>query len=425
MKRWSIILLILAVGIAGVFWLGRPEPAFNPTSGQPLSAAALARIRVSGGGNYALAIGPDGSLWSWGQNSSALGQGNVSAPLLKPMRVGTDRDWAEIYAGYSHSLAIKRDGSLWAWGSNPAGVLGDGTNLSQSSPVQVGTDKDWQAAGPGLHHSAGLKKDGSLWTWGANNFGQLGDPKLAGTNELRTPTRLDTETNWQALAVCSLHNVALKKDGTLWTWGDSGRTPAVAMNSPSNHFEPTQMGSETNWVAVAAGYYHAWALKRDGTLWVWGRNSHLLGNFPAGNYHLLRQLGTNTDWAVIEPGAYHGLARRKDGSLWQFGGIIEASELVMDTTGNQRFPGGREHRQISGEWVAVASGANFSLAVARDGALWHWGEIPGAQTRENLLVNLWRKLKSLFGKRATGPQPVFRERPEIIFRWDESGQAVE
>jgi hypothetical protein len=57
--------------------------------------------------------------------------------------------------------------------------------------------------------------------------------------------------------------------------------------------------------------------------------------------------------------------------------------------------------------------------------LWHWGEIPGAQTRENLLLNLWRKLTSFFGKPTTGPQPVFRERPEIIFRWDESGQAEE
>ena len=31
-----------------------------------------------------------------------------------------------------------------------------------------------QSVGAGLNHSLALKSDGTLWTWGSNNFGQLG-----------------------------------------------------------------------------------------------------------------------------------------------------------------------------------------------------------------------------------------------------------
>lgn len=425
MKRRLLILVLLLAGIgAGLWWRGAGR-AEVPGSGTPLSASALARIRVSGGGGHALVIGPDGTLWSWGDNSSALGQGNLSAPLLEPTRVGTDRDWAEIYAGYSHSFAIKQDGSLWAWGSNPAGVLGDGTNQPQSSPQQVGTDKDWKEAGPGLHHSLGLKKDGTIWAWGANQFGQLGRPELASTHEARRPVRVGTGTNWQAIAVGALHNLALKDDGTLWTWGDSGLTPVVTMHNPSNHVAPVQIGAETNWTAISAGYYHSCALRRDGTLWTWGRNSGLLGNFPAGNFTTLRRLGTNTDWAKIEAAAYHGLARREDGSLWLHGGTLDPEDYVQDAAGNWTFPTAGRVRPVRGAWHAAAGGADFSLSVARDGALWHWGKIPGAHAQKNWLTDLWQKARAYFGKARSGPSPVFRQQPEAIFRWDEPGRAAE
>ena len=47
--------------------------------------------------------------------------------------------------------------------------------------------------------------------------------------------------------------MTLKEDGSLWVDG-------------------AQVGSDTNWAVVAAGGKHFVAIRKDGTIWTWGRN---------------------------------------------------------------------------------------------------------------------------------------------------------
>ncbi len=82
----------------------------------------------------------------------------------------------------THTVAIKPNGSLWAWGNNTYNQLRNGTTTNEIFPIQIGTSTNWQkiaSEGETLHNVA-VKTDGTLWAWGYNNFGQLGD----GTNPL-------------------------------------------------------------------------------------------------------------------------------------------------------------------------------------------------------------------------------------------------
>ncbi len=73
-----------------------------------------------------------------------------------------------------------------------------------------------------------------------------------------------------------VHSMALKKDGTVWTWGrnDGGQ---LGNNNTSNKSLPVQVkggasGSEylTDVVQVTAGNWHSMALKANGTVYAWG-----------------------------------------------------------------------------------------------------------------------------------------------------------
>jgi len=74
------------------------------------------------------------------------------------------------------------------------------------------------AAGNG--HSLAIKKDGSLWAWGNNIDGQMGDgTSSAGSNS--NPKRIGSDIDWALVAAGGSHSLAIKDDGSLWVWGNN------------------------------------------------------------------------------------------------------------------------------------------------------------------------------------------------------------
>jgi alpha-tubulin suppressor-like RCC1 family protein len=72
-----------------------------------------------------------------------------------------------------------------------------------------------------------------------------------------------------------------KKNGTLWVWGrnDKGELGQNQGGPGNNRSSPTQVGTDTTWGSVddedgkmLSGYYVQMAIKTDGTLWGWGQN---------------------------------------------------------------------------------------------------------------------------------------------------------
>jgi alpha-tubulin suppressor-like RCC1 family protein len=120
---------------------------------------------------HTLALGTDGVLWGWGDNSfGQLGDG-TQLQLLTRVQILTGV--TAIATHESHNLALKADGTLWAWGKNTDGQVGNGTQVNQLTPVQIGTGYALIACGS--DHSLAVKTDGTVWAWGLDNFGQLGD----------------------------------------------------------------------------------------------------------------------------------------------------------------------------------------------------------------------------------------------------------
>ncbi|MCX8673659.1 RCC1 domain-containing protein, partial [Bifidobacterium sp. B4079] len=142
--------------------------------------------QTSLGSGHSAAIGSDGNLYTWGGNTyGQLGDGttfNQNTPTLvgKPQGAAYGFFWKQTSLGNAYSVAIGSDGSLYTWGGNTYGQLGDGTTADQHTPTQVGKPQGaadgftWKQTSLGENHSAALGSDGSLYTWGYNGEGQLG-----------------------------------------------------------------------------------------------------------------------------------------------------------------------------------------------------------------------------------------------------------
>jgi alpha-tubulin suppressor-like RCC1 family protein len=318
---------------------------------------------------HSLGIKTDGTLWSWGNNSHGqLGDGTTTA-RLSPVQVGAASNWRAVEAGgvYGvayHSLGLRVDGTIWAWGSNESGQLGDGTTTDRWEPVQVGTGSNWVAIAAGAQHSLALKSDGTLWSWGNNVSGQLGDGTT--TNRL-TPVQVGTDTDWaaiesgQSVAFVSgaSFSVALKFDGTLWTWGGNA-VGQLGQGDATDRSTPTQVGVASNWTSISAGDQFAHAIKSDGTLWGWGRNdSGSLGDGTSTVRNSPVQIGTSSNWLLVRGGGIHTLALQTDGSLWTWGYNVQG-QLGDGTTSTHFAPA---QVGFDTDWIELAAGGVHSLGL--------------------------------------------------------------
>ena len=242
-----------------------------------------------------------GTVDGWGNDfpNSPTELSGLSGAVADPATAGI-RGWI-----------LKSDGTVLAMGPNYYGQLGDGTTTTTpvETPVQVSGLSDVVAIAVGDIHSIALKSDGTVWTWGGNLFGELG---VVGGKTARYPCRLwggwPRVSYWVvAIAAGSEHSLALRSDGTVWAWGYNADNQ-LGVTGPDS-FTPVQVTPLPGIVAITAGDLHSVALSSDGTVWAWGWNGEgELGMGQPGNgtvrtpTPLQRRNMSWMAWVALSPG---------------------------------------------------------------------------------------------------------------------------
>ena len=202
------------------------------------------------------------------------------------------------------------DGEIIVW------ATGNGSNINRNAPVQVGSDNKWVSVTAGGNYTIALKSDGTLWTWGNNYYGQLGDGTITDRN---IPVQVGSDDKWISIAAGYGHTLALKSDRALWTWGYNGYGE-LGDGATTSQSIPARIGSENEWVMIAGGEHHTMALRSDGTLWAWGYNYYgQLGDGTNIDKNIPVQIGSDNKWVSVAAGYRHTLALKSDGTLWAWG----------------------------------------------------------------------------------------------------------
>jgi hypothetical protein len=164
--------------------------------------------------------------------------------------------------------------------------------------------------------------------WGRNDEGQC-----------IVPASL---TNAVAIAAGSVHNLAVRADGTVAVWG-TDMNPAGHPNGNRNI--PPGLNSV---IAVAAGDTHSLALRANGTVVAWGGNDYGQTNVPPGLSNVV----------AVAASLRTSLALRAGGTVAAWG---------FDAGGQNDMPADLTNA------VAVASADVFSMALRAGGTVVAWG----------------------------------------------------
>jgi Alpha-tubulin suppressor and related RCC1 domain-containing proteins len=286
---------------------------------------------------FGLALTTNGTVLGWSDTGYPYGQGYTPPAGLSNV--------VAISAGARHSLALKNNGTVVGWGDNSQGQLNfplgltnvvaisagefyslalrnNGTAVASSiyHPVPVDAT-NLTAIAAGYYYGLGLKTNGTVLLWNPSSSSSQQLPNL---------------TNAVAIAIgddsSSYHVLALRSDGTVYTFGD---------NSYGQSTVPVGL---SNVVAIAAGKHHSVALENDGTVVCWGDNSGGQTDFPT----------SVNDIVAVSAGAGYNLALKKDGT-------------VSDWIGNRTIPAGLSNITF------VCAGVANGLALRRDGTVAAWG----------------------------------------------------
>ncbi|HIJ91143.1 MAG: hypothetical protein OEV89_10630 [Desulfobulbaceae bacterium] len=244
-----------------------PRPMESPrTASTPITIAGVSGItRIAVGSTHVLALTADGRVLSWGNNSSGeLGRKTSAKDDATPQFVEGLQGVIDIAAGTATSAAITRDGSVWVWGMNLYGHLATGETRQGDEP-DGWTDKPRRIAGvaqavnvqigsPGRHIVV-LLKDGTLRAWGNSDWGQVG----AGVASWSEPSVKQPKiNNVKAFWASGNNTYAVKNDGTFWLWGaEFGAGYGVKGELAKQHKVPVQFPLVVGQAQSAPGSYAA------------------------------------------------------------------------------------------------------------------------------------------------------------------------
>ncbi|WP_099327419.1 InlB B-repeat-containing protein [Bifidobacterium asteroides] len=282
------------------------------------SGTGLKAIQVSTGMRSSMALGADGTVYTWGSLSAGNGQytsqQTVPAAVMDPADASGVFHALQIGTQWSFNLAIGQDHYVYAWGYNNYGQLGNNTsdglntNTAHPTPKRVfSSSQSTAAAGPWLKatkvsaggwHALAIDEDGNTWAWGRNIAGQLGNGSNSGDDpnpipqKVRYPTDAGTVTAIQISGGDS-HTLAIDTNGNAWAWGISNYNQ-IGDNAGYNRYSPVRVfasaqstSSAGPWLKVAqvsAGYFHSSAIDTDGYARAWGDNRYgAIGNPDAGS----------------------------------------------------------------------------------------------------------------------------------------------
>jgi alpha-tubulin suppressor-like RCC1 family protein len=329
--------------------------------------------QIDSGVGTVAAVKTDGTLWTWGSGSGGILGNNATTTRSTPIQTSSGgTNWKQVSVGDEFAAAIKTDGTLWVWGANGSGALGTNNTISRSTPVTTFAGGDnWKQVACGERHMMAVKTDGTLWGCGRNSDGgQVGNARI--TNLLTPVTTFSGGNNWKQVACGDRFTSAIKTDGTLWTFGENGGQLGIN-NTISKSTPVTTFAGGNNWKQVAAGVgEHVLAIKTDGTLWTWGANGSLqLGNNATGNR--LTPVTTfigGTTWKQVAGGESHSAAIKTDGTLWVWGSNASL-QLGINATGTRSTPvttfaGGTNWKQVSAgsATLSVQSGINAEYPLS-------------------------------------------------------------
>ena len=243
----------------------------------------------------------DTQVKCWGRGENGQLGNNAKAHSEIPLTVHSGKDdpspltgAIQVSAGEAQSCAVLSDGTARCWGLQYSGRLGNGVRSRSDQPYPAAVQKSGGgdldslvAINTGRDHSCAITSDGHVYCWGRGSIGRLG---TGGSSDQDQAVRVETAANTPLdnvvqVALGREHTCALKSNGQVFCWGKNSvgelgdnsrnvKNRPVAVHAGKDITTPLEGA-----IQISAGRRSSCALLSSGLLKCWGRVKSVPGNF--------------------------------------------------------------------------------------------------------------------------------------------------
>ncbi|MBH1970664.1 hypothetical protein FK216_06885 [Moraxellaceae bacterium AER2_44_116] len=292
-------------------------------------------------------------------------------------------------------------GQCGVGGGGWKGVLGTGYQ-SRENPQVIPNMTDFIEVASGSEHVLALRKDGTVWSWGSNEKGALGykddGVSYGPPNEIRfrphqlTPKQIPNLKNIISIAAGYSFSLALDKQGRVWGWGSESYILKNVFDKTTQK-EPKIVYEDKNIAKIVADRSAETSIIfNDGTAII----------FPVGSSEMFDDVKEGTllkDYRIYRV-PFNDVVDVSMGGAGSLYALLRKDGTVW-ALGMNKFGalGQCDYKRYKG-FVRVKNLSrikkiNTTIAWDEEGYLWHWG------------VNIYEKLllKQIVGNYYNGHEP--------------------
>ena len=390
--------LIAGVIILCVAWILRDRSWERVTLQEPEMGESILKEQVQPGisiGNYfyPVLLSPDGQVYSIPieiPDYRSMQTMKVFKPVRLPLQSPTGV-WVDSAFEAGHRFVLDEERKLWTWSLREELQLdGDGGALTLQS---VMPEKSWSVISAGSAGFLGVATDGTLWTGGIESknrpvLAQI--PNLAQVDAL-IPSRwqapsdpdqnaydpiIEPQNDWKDCLVFQDMMFALREDGRLFAWGNTGKSYYWNRLFLSRQFMKHIYPNHGKFVEISGADNSKLILTTsDRSQWISAKDANGLTKLtPSIQHQALMRIMPKHDanGNLVKYTSYDGsVLRRSDGTLWRVVGSRISDQRISAPF--NRYGVGEVDLPVQqmgkrDDWVARSG----KFGMTADGKIWNW-----------------------------------------------------
>lgn len=374
------------VGNSGQIGNGANASTVSVPTAVTMPAEVTSFSSVSTNANFSCAITNTGKVYCWGTGSSGqIGNGasaNVNVPTAITLPSGVE-SFSSVSTNSNFSCAIANTNTVYCWGDGKSGQIGNGgtsnINIPTSVTIPAGVESFSYVVSTSTISSCASANNNKLYCWGANTNGSLG----RGDQYYNTPTNLLIPagvSSFNQVSTAANNSCAIANTGKVYCWGDGtsgqiGNGTDASTNLPTQITMPDGVNSFST-VATTGTNTFSCALANTGNIYCWGNGTTgQIGNGASSNVNIptaTTMPSGVTSFSSVATGTNFSCALANTGNVYCWG-TGDSGQIGNDASSNVNVPTAVTMPSGVTSFRSIASGVQTNCAIANTGTVYCWG----------------------------------------------------